>query len=328
MLYSAQSVLDGSPVPTFVLNMEGTVVYWNHACELITGISADSVIGTTDAWRGFYQKPRPVLANFIISHDIESSLKHYGVGNCKPSKNVPFAYEAEGFFAHLGKSGKWLFFTAAPMFDADGLQTGAIETLQDITDFKTAEIKIKKLAYYDSLTNLPNRVLFEHELERALAYALRKKSNITIGYLDLDGFKTVNDCYGHDAGDIVLETVAERVKSVMREYDCMARLGGDEFAFILMDINVEAKCTAFFQRIIKLIEQPILIEDTEVQVSASIGYLIYDFKTELSIDNLLRYADHAMYLAKSGGKHQVCKFCEEHLTDCKLYTKHKHVTQD
>lgn len=137
------SVLQGSPVPTFVIDNEHKVVHWNRACELITGISAREILGTRDQWRGFYPAQRPVLADLIVANQIEQALSTYQSGHVRRSQVVAGAYEAEGYFPHAGGNGRWLYFTAAPLLDASGKAIGAIETLQDITERKTAEMALQ-----------------------------------------------------------------------------------------------------------------------------------------------------------------------------------------
>ncbi len=138
-------LLDSSPVPTFVLNAEHVVTHWNKGCEQVIGIPAAAMVGTRDAWRAFYATPRPVMADIIIDHGSEDEVTRFYSGKYRRSSSIPNAFEAEDFFPQFPDGGRWLFFTAAPLFDADGLVVGAIETLQDITDRKKAEIAVKAL---------------------------------------------------------------------------------------------------------------------------------------------------------------------------------------
>ena len=137
--YSVQQILDGDPVPTFVVNAEHKITHWNHACEAIIGMSADELVGTDLQWKPFYSKPRPVMADLVISGVIEEKLSTHYQNRVRRSKIIPGAYEAEGFFPHMGERGRWLYFTAAPIRDSQGSITGAIETLQDISERKLAE---------------------------------------------------------------------------------------------------------------------------------------------------------------------------------------------
>lgn len=148
-----RQILDGGPVPTFVINEKHIVTHWNRACELVTGYSAESMIGTLDQWRGFYQTPRPVMADLIVSGDLENGLETYYAGRYRKSATIDGAYEAEGFFPQCGENGRWLFFTAVALRDSRGNLIGAIETLQDMTERKQAEA-----ALHEVLDGLENKV--------------------------------------------------------------------------------------------------------------------------------------------------------------------------
>lgn len=137
------ALIQGSPVATFVIDQAHRITHWNKACELVTGISARDVIGTCEHWRGFYPAPRPILADYIVAGEIEQAMASYEAGNCRPSRIVTGAYEAEGFFPNQGERGCWLYFTAAPLLGPNGELLGAIETLQNITGRKLAEQQLQ-----------------------------------------------------------------------------------------------------------------------------------------------------------------------------------------
>jgi two-component system, NtrC family, sensor kinase len=130
---------DGSPVPAFAIDSSHVVTHWNKACERITSIPAELVVGTTDLWRAFYKHKRPCLANLIVSGNQEDSVDQYYAGKCRRSSLIPGAFEVEDFFPRLGESGRWLIFSAAPLRDSEGRVVGAIEMLQDVTEQKSAE---------------------------------------------------------------------------------------------------------------------------------------------------------------------------------------------
>ncbi|MGB9081220.1 MAG: ATP-binding protein [Desulfuromonadaceae bacterium] len=145
-------LLQGSPIPTFVIDETHTVILWNRACEHISGLSADEVIGTKQQWKPFYPEERPVLADLIVSGaSVEEINQHYG-NTWQLSSSIEGAYESEDFFPDLGTGGTWLFFTASPLTGENGRMTGAIETLQDITARKRAEADLK--TYRDNLEEL------------------------------------------------------------------------------------------------------------------------------------------------------------------------------
>ncbi|GEN46309.1 sensor domain-containing diguanylate cyclase [Alkalibacillus haloalkaliphilus] len=171
---------------------------------------------------------------------------------------------------------------------------------REITERKQLEDQLKQMAYYDELTDLPNRKLLDMHLKKAMARASRKGEVLAVMFIDLDGFKEVNDQLGHESGDELLKVVATRFVSCLREEDFVSRYGGDEFVVILENIGEEgAKDVA--ERIIEQLSRPIAIKGEEVLVSPSIGVSHYPHDNEV-LDVLLDQADHAMYYAKSKGK--------------------------
>lgn len=145
-------LIQGSPIPTFVIDDTHTVILWNRACEHITGLNAAEIIGTKQSWKPFYPQERPIMANLLVSGaSAEEINSHYG-SIWQRSATIEGAYESEDFFPEMGKDGTWLFFTASPLTDAEGRLTGAIETLQDITARKRAEADLS--AYRNNLEEL------------------------------------------------------------------------------------------------------------------------------------------------------------------------------
>ncbi len=138
-------IIEGNSIATFVIDENHKVTHWNNACENLTGLKSEQIVGTRRPWKAFYQKKRDVLANVVISKDPEKRLETYYKDKYKKSSLIQNAYEAEGFFPQMGKSGKWLFFTAVPLQRPDGTLFGAVETLQDITERKNLEEELRSL---------------------------------------------------------------------------------------------------------------------------------------------------------------------------------------
>lgn len=173
---------------------------------------------------------------------------------------------------------------------------------RDIRDKKHAYRLIEKMAFHDHLTGLANRALLADRLKQAMAHARRSSTALGVAFLDLDGFKSINDLHGHPTGDALLLTVASRMKEVMREEDTLARLGGDEFVAVLTNLQ-EAKSTAsLMERLLKAVSEPVKVGEINLQVTTSIGLSIYPQEEEVDADQLLRQADQAMYQAKLSGK--------------------------
>ena len=170
---------------------------------------------------------------------------------------------------------------------------------------KKRQAESEHQATHDALTGLANRRLVITQMERFIALADRHQSSVAVCFIDLDGFKAVNDTYGHDAGDIVLKTVAKRLKSTVREHDCVARLGGDEFVVVLTGRNDRDSVVHTMQRCLQAVLVPIVVEDVHTaSVGCSIGIAYYEGDHE-SCDSLLERADEAMYMAKHAGKGRV-----------------------
>jgi diguanylate cyclase (GGDEF)-like protein/PAS domain S-box-containing protein len=195
--------------------------------------------------------------------------------------------------------------------DPQGNTQHYVSLFSDITALKEHECQLEHLARYDLLTALPNRGLLADRLHQAMAQTLRRTQLLGLAYLDLDGFKDINDHHGHATGDQVLIAVAERMQSVLREGDTLARLGGDEFAVVLVDLtDIDASVT-LFNRLLAATAEPLRIGDLIVRVSVSIGATFYPQADEVSGDQLLRQADQAMYQAKQFGKNGFCLFDAE-----------------
>jgi diguanylate cyclase (GGDEF)-like protein/PAS domain S-box-containing protein len=173
--------------------------------------------------------------------------------------------------------------------------------VHDVTARKRAEADLENIAYYDPLTGLPNRRLKTDRLRQAIAHSRRNGTSVGVCYLDLDGFKPINDRFGHDAGDRILIEVSRRLQEILREDDTVSRIGGDEFVLIINDLTSVQHCTQIIDRVLDEIAQPICIEDVDLEVKASVGLTLYP-EDDADADILLRHADQAMYWAKEEGK--------------------------
>ena len=163
----------------------------------------------------------------------------------------------------------------------------------------------QELALHDPLTGLPNRRLLEDRIATTLQHASRNHHKAAIMYLDLDGFKTINDTYGHAYGDEVLKTVAQRLLANSRKEDTVARLGGDEFMVVLGEVGGLSDANGPASKLVEAIAQPIFVNDLTLQLSTSIGISIYPDDAE-TVDALISIADYALYEAKRGGKNRFC----------------------
>ncbi len=194
--------------------------------------------------------------------------------------------------------------TISAVRDASGAVQQYVSLFSDITAVKAHQSQLEHIAHFDALTNLPNRVLLADRLHQAMAQAQRRGQHLAVAYLDLDGFKDINDQHGHDAGDQMLITLAQRMKLVLREGDSLARLGGDEFVAVLIDLEDASASLPLLTRLLAAAAQPVRVGSLTLQVSGSIGVTFYPQAQDIDADQLLRQADQAMYQAKLAGKNR------------------------
>ena len=211
-----------------------------------------------------------------------------------------------------------IFVTAASDQESEihGLQQGAEDYIslpitptivllrvRNLILLKHHEKELRRIAHYDALTGIPNRVLLADRMKQAIAQAKRDQKILGVCYLDLDGFKIVNDTLGHQAGDQVLIEITQRIGNILREADTVARLGGDEFVVLLPDLNYVEECITTLKRLLETIALPVRLQDQSFFLTASIGASIFPDDNN-DPDVLLRHADQAMYIAKQSGKNR------------------------
>jgi len=197
---------------------------------------------------------------------------------------------------------EWLSITA--VFDDNNDISHYIGIFSDVSTESEGDERLYHLAHYDSLCNLPNRLLFYDRLRQSLSRSRRNDQKIAVMFMDLDGFKTVNDNYGHTVGDELLRKVSERVVATLRESDTIARIGGDEFTLILTDIEDTASVSNIALKILATIEEPYVMEGHEFNISASIGISLSPINSSDG-NMLVKQADIAMYKAKKEGKNRI-----------------------
>lgn len=199
-----------------------------------------------------------------------------------------------------------------PMF-REGVLVGAVITFIDISERRQTEETLHQLAYYDNLTQLPNRALFNDRLQQALTNARRRQRVVALMLLDLDRFKIVNDTMGHEAGDKLLQEISSRLKASIRASDTVSRLGGDEFALIFTDVAEAQHVAHLAQKVLRQFVDPVVIDGREVFTGASVGVALYPADSE-EAESLLKYADSAMYYAKEQGRNNYQFYSQEMTT--------------
>ncbi|MFW6342253.1 MAG: EAL domain-containing protein [Halothiobacillaceae bacterium] len=285
----AASVFSHAREGIFITQPDGVIIDVNEAFSRITGFTREEAIGRKPSLLksgqqddGFYQK-------------LWTSLWRDG--------------SWEGELWNRRKDGRLFpeLLTVSAVRGRSGDVTHFVALFTDITDQKRQQDRLHQLAHFDSLTELPNRVLFADRLSQAMARAIRHDNELAVVYIDLDGFKEVNDQFGHEAGDLLLRTLASRMQTVLRETDTVARLGGDEFVAVIVDLEGSVQLDGMLQRLLGELSRPVPNGDSRLVVSASIGVTFFPQKEgreRLDGDQLLRQADQAMYEAKQSGKNR------------------------
>lgn len=232
----------------------------------------------------------------------------------------------EDFWASLIKQGYWYgeiwnrrksgevyasMQTISAVRDAQGNTQHYVALFSDITALKERQEYLEYIANYDVLTHLPNRVLLADRLRQAMIQAQRHKQLLAVAFLDFDGFKDINDHYGHEVGDQLLIALSARMKQALREGDTLARIGGDEFVAVLVDlVDIEA-CVPMLTRLLAAAAEAVQLGDITLRISASLGVTFYPQAEDLDADQLQRQADQAMYKAKQAGKNRYYIFDAE-----------------
>jgi diguanylate cyclase (GGDEF)-like protein/PAS domain S-box-containing protein len=293
----AAAVLESLPGRTCVLDASGHVVEVNrnYREQGPTGAGAKTGPGIGDDYAGWLAA--------TVSRNASTELTELLAGGRAD-------YRTEFSASHRRKR-TWTEMFAVPL---TGSQPGAVVTHVDITTRKNAESALTKRATHDALTGLPNRVLLADRLAQGLSRATRTKTKVGVLFCDLDGFREVNNRFGHLAGDKLLVTIAKRLRAVCRSSDTVARVSGDEFVILLEDVAGREEIEEVARRIIEALSEPIELEQGTAQTGTSIGLLISSGVPRAgarTVENLIRDADSAMYAAKEAGRGRYAWFVPE-----------------
>ena len=224
----------------------------------------------------------------------------HGTGNLDIEYRVAWA---DGSF-------RWLRTKGDALLDLDGDPIKVLWVTEDVSQRKDMDARVRFLAHHDLLTGLPNRTLFQDRLQQALAAAKRMQSRVALLFIDLDRFKYVNDSFGHRAGDILLQTVAARLRNCVRETDTVCRHAGDEYLIVLSALREPAEAALVAEKVLKIFDEVFVLESHEVQISASVGISVYPDDGQ-TLEDLIRHADAAMYHSKKSGRNRFEFFTPE-----------------
>ncbi len=289
-------------VPLFVLDANRRVIVWNRACERLTGLQADAVLGTSEHWRAFYDAPGPCPADLLILGQAGGAHAVSDAGG--------FGLRTENWciMPRVGEC-LYLMFEAGPIHDEDGRLVAVVQTMRDMTEQKRTHIALESLAIKDGLTGLANRRYFDEILEAEWLRAPREQQPISLLLADIDHFKQYNDTYGHQSGDECLREVAKVFsEQVFRPSDLAARYGGEEFAVIMPATNLDG-ARQVAQRIrdgvdaLNVARRANGRDERPVTISIGIASLIPLPGT--GSEDIVSATDHALYAAKAGGRNRI-----------------------
>lgn len=289
-LRQSASVFEHSHEGILITDAEANILDVNAAFTRITGHPREQVLGRNPSLLGSGHHDRKFFA------EMWRALKRNG--------------EWSGEIWNRRANGEVyaVMQTISAVRDETGEARRYVGMFADITPLMEHQRQLEHIAHYDALTNLPNRVLLADRLRQAMTRAGRRHSLVAVVYLDLDGFKQVNDNHGHAIGDTLLVHLASHMKHALRDGDTLARLGGDEFVAVLIDLPNREASEPIIERLLTAATEPARVGDLDLSVSSSIGVSFYPQADDIDADHLLRQADQAMYRAKQAGKNQYCLF--------------------
>ena len=283
----SREMYERSPDAIMTIDAAHRVLYANSQAESIAGCSARELLDGT-CHDGFFDLPEPCA-------------------DCPVAGVLASGQVAERTVAQeVGGRHRWLEQVFYPVLSPDGRVNSVIESTRDTTATRMARTTMHRLAFYDSLTDLPNRSLFLDRLSTAISRARRREQSVAVVFVDLDEFKEINDTLGHSIGDGLLTEVGARLRELLRDEDTVARYGGDEFT-ILARVATRADAAMIAERVIASLSEGFRVSGHQLCISTSIGIATYPEDGERGVD-LIRNADAAMYSAKDNGHNAYCFF--------------------
>jgi len=282
-IHALSAALEKADDAVFIADPSGTIQWANEALAIQSGYALEDLIG---------QSPTILKSGEHDARYYDRLWQTILRGEMWSGETIERNARGENYIVRQ---------TITPILDETGEIACFVAIHHDITERKQTEEKIRRLAHFDSLTGVPNRALFYDRLHQAISLGERHQRRFALLYLDLDGFKPINDLYGHRCGDAVLRISARRIANQVRSSDTVARLGGDEFAILLQDVSEEEAALRIAENVIETVSAPMNAEGQEIEIAASIGIAFFP-RSGRDADALIHEADRAMYEAKRAGK--------------------------
>jgi diguanylate cyclase (GGDEF)-like protein/PAS domain S-box-containing protein len=287
-----QLMTESTPVGIFRLEEDGLVAHVNRSWREITGLRESQALGQD--W-----------SLTVHPDDREGVLDQW-----QQARKGMRSLRVETRFRRPAGKTVWVFLQIDPVTDGGGRLEGFIGSVVDISQRKRTEEEVRQLAYYDTLTRLPNRTFFMEQLERAMATSRRTGTKLALLFCDLDNFKDVNDSLGHDKGDLLLQQIGNRLNACTRRGDTLCRLGGDEFVLLLPSLGRAREAALVARKIMQSLLPVFDLDGHQVYSRGSIGIAVYP-NDGSDVQTLLKHADTAMYAAKAAGRNRFRFFSEE-----------------
>ena len=287
----AKLTLDAIEEAVLRTDLNGDVTYLNRMAERLTGWSRDEALG------------RPVTEVLRITDGVSvptigeaPEISKGEGGTAMPAANCSSCILVRRDGVELG-----IEITVTPIHDQDGVVTGSVVAFHDVSAARAKSLEMSHLAQHDSLTGLPNRVLFNDRLAQAISLAMRQDKQLALMFVDLDQFKKINDSLGHGVGDKLLQSVADRLVNCVRRTDTVSRMGGDEFVVLLSQVEHEEDAAVSARKILRALAAPHTLDNKNLDISVSIGVSTYPSDGP-DAESLMNKADTAMHEAKKQGR--------------------------
>lgn len=284
-LKRAASVFTHAHEGIMITDASGTIIEVNDALSLITGYAPEELLGKRPKILGSKRQTKEFIKEMLATTIAKGQ------------------WHGEIWSSHKNGTDYPVMLTTSAVSDSAGIVQHYVSLCTDITLMKEHHEQLERMAHFDVLTNLPNRILLADRLGQAMVQCQRRGRSLAVAFVDLDGFKSINDQHGHNVGDELLIKVAQRMQMALREGDTLARIGGDEFIAIMVDLENIEDSQPVLKRLLKAAAAPVILGDNIIQISASIGVTFYP-QDSADPDLLMRHADQAMYIAKQAGKNR------------------------